>query len=161
MLFRSSQNICHACPEQLTTCPIKEIKINKKKKVKVIQQFSANPNRHLSINAAPIYIYDNNKKQTLIIEVIRDLSEDIKFSHQQKLSSLGFLATSVAHEMKNHLGSIRMITENILTKHFESKPDDDQSKQLMMLIYKQLIECIKVPAFLSFSKNTNDAISAP
>lgn len=56
------------------------------------------------------------KPQNYIVEAIRDLSNDIEFSHQQKLSSLGFLGTSVAHEIKNHLGSIRMITEAMLNK---------------------------------------------
>lgn len=93
--------------------------------VKVIQQFANEPGRHLAINAAPLYI---DGQKTYIVEAIRDLSEDIRFSHQQKLSSLGFLATSVAHEMKNHLGSIRIIIEGLLTK-FHNAPEDKKRRK--------------------------------
>ena len=81
----------------------------------------------------------------LLIEIIRDLSDDIKFSHQQKLSSLGFMATSVAHEMKNHLGAVRIILERIL----ESK-DISQSEQnkLLQLILQQVIESSAVPELI-------------
>ena len=43
----------------------------------------------LSINAAPM---KHTGKNQYVVEAIRDLSDDINFSHQQKLSSLGFLS---------------------------------------------------------------------
>lgn len=153
--YAASQNRTEPCSSTMFACPLHEICHNKKKNIRVIQQFATHPNRHLAINAAPLHIEEKN--QTYIIEVIRDLSNDIKFSHQQKLSSLGFMATSVAHEMKNHLGSIRMIIENILDKFHKEKPDTDEEKKLLSLIYKQLIECINVPErLLKLSKISGD-----
>ena len=120
--------------------------IAKKAHPHFIKVFAAYPNRHLAINAAPLNIQDaQGKTLNYIVESIRDLSEDIRFSHQQKLSSLGFLATSVAHEMKNHLGSIRMITEGLLNKYFQNRSDEDEEKKYLTLIDKQLVECINVP----------------
>lgn len=142
--YAASQNRSEPCSSSMFTCPIHEICNNHKNNVKVIQQFAAHPNRHLSINAAPLILGDKTEK-TLVVEVIRDLSDDIKFSHQQKLSSLGFMATSVAHEMKNHLGSIRMITERMIDKYYQDKPDTNEEKKLLSLIYNQIIECINVP----------------
>lgn len=144
--YASSQNRKEECPQSLFTCPLHEIKLNKASNVKFIQQFAAYPNRHLSVNAAPMIITepDGNPK-TYIVEAIRDLSNDIRFSHQQKLSSLGFLSTSVAHEMKNHLGSIRIITEGLLNKYYQHSKGNDEEKQYLNLINKQLIECINVP----------------
>lgn len=151
--YKASQNLDKPCSNAMFSCPLQEIFINKKKDIRVIQQFANNPNRHLSINAASLNI---NKKR-LIVEVIRDLSDDIKFSHQQKLSSLGFIATSVAHEMKNHLGSIRMIIERVIEKYHNDKPSDNEEKKLLQLIYNQIIECINVPERLlklsRFSEN--------
>lgn len=118
--FASSQIRNGFCPPSTFTCPLREIMNKDAANVKVIQQFANEPGRHLAINAAPLYI---DGRKTYIVEAIRDLSEDIRFSHQQKLSSLGFLATSVAHEMKNHLGSIRIIIEGLLTK-FHNAPED-------------------------------------
>lgn len=151
--YEASQNLDKPCSNALFSCPMQEICINKKKNIRVVQQFANHPNRHLSINAAPLNI--NNKR--FVVEVIRDLSDDIKFSHQQKLSSLGFMATSVAHEMKNHLGSIRMIAERVLEKHYPDKAPENEEKKLLQLIYNQIVECINVPERLlklsRFSEN--------
>ena len=144
--YASSQNRDMPCPHSMFTCPLHEIKEKQAENVKFIQQFASYPNRHLSVNAAPLFIKDKGSKtRHYIVEAIRDLSEDIRFSHQQKLSSLGFLATAVAHEMKNHLGSIRMITEGLLNKYYSNKPEDNEEKQYLTLINRQLTECINVP----------------
>jgi len=144
--YASSQNRSSPCPHSLFTCPLRELKNKHSENVKFIQQFAAYPNRHLSVNAAPMVIRDKHAlPQYYIVESIRDLSEDIRFSHQQKLSSLAFLSTSVAHEMKNHLGSIRMIAEGLLNKYYRNKPETDEEKQYLSLIDKQLVECIDVP----------------
>ena len=101
--YEASQNRKTPCNTHQINCPLHEINKNKKTNIKVVQQFHNYPTRHLSINAAPL-----RYKKNYIVESIRDLSEEINFSHQQKLSSLGFLSTSIAHEMKNHLGALRI-----------------------------------------------------
>lgn len=147
--FEASQNRNLPCNTNITNCPLKEICESGKKHIHVIQQFAHDPNKHLYINAAPLKI----KNQTMIIEVIRDLSDDIKFSHQQKLSSLGFMATSVAHEMKNHLGAIRMIIERLIEQNDLSK----EQEKLLQLVLQQIIESIDVPErLLKLSRITTD-----
>lgn len=155
--YTSSQNLKSPCPSSLYMCPLQEINHKHLKNVKFVQQFAKHPNKHLSINAAPLIINTNGEQNSYIVEVIRDLSDDIRFSHQQKLSSLGFLATSVAHEMKNHLGSIRMILEAILDKFYKDTPDDNEEKQYLSMINKQLISCINVPErLLKLSRYSNN-----
>ncbi len=149
--YKSSQNLDNSCPETMFTCPLKEIIQNRQKKIQVIQQFCAFPNRHLAINAAPLHL---SSSQNYIVESIRDLSDDINFSHQQKVSSLSFLASSVAHEMKNNLGSIRMIMERLLDKYYKDKPDDCEEKKHLSMIYNQILSCISVPErLLKLSQN--------
>ena len=140
--YTSSQNIEHSCPENMFTCPLKEIIKNKKNKVQVIQQFCSNSSKHYAINAAPLFI---SSQQKYIVEAIRDLSGDINFSHQQKMSSLSFLASSVAHEMKNHLGSIRMIMERLIDKYYQNRPQEDEEVKHINMIYNQILSCIGVP----------------
>lgn len=157
--YLSSQNRSTLCSKSMFTCPLHEIMNNGVGNVKVIQQFCGFPNRHLAINAAPLFI---DGKKMYIVEAIRDLSEDIRFSHQQKLSSLGFLATSVAHEMKNHLGSIRMIIEGLLDKFYKDKPENTEEKKFLTLINDELNVCVNVPERLlklaQFSSDEHQSI---
>ena len=126
------------CPRSVFNCPFKEIKNLNTKNISLIQNVDGRP---LSINAAPLKMVGSDGTESFyIIESIRDLSEDIRFSHQQKIASLGFLATSVAHEMKNNLGSMRMIIESML----ENDKDENQNKYLH-LIYDQLLASIAIP----------------
>ena len=151
--YEATQHRQVPCNQNIHSCPLREIIENKQKHTHVVQQFSHNPSKHLYINAAPLKI----EKQNYIIEIIRDLSNDIEFSHQQKLSSLGFMTTSIAHEMKNNLGAIRIILECLLDKYYQEKPDDDNPKKLLLQILKQIVESIKVPErLLKLSQVSNN-----
>lgn len=145
-----NQNKCYyaynydmPCPEGILTCPLREINQSEFKRLNIIQNLKGKP---LSINVAPLLLDKNNKeKDFYIIESIRDLSNDIKFSHEQKVASLGFLATSVAHEMKNNLGSIRMILESILDSYYKDISDDDVQKKYLNMIYNQIVMSVQIP----------------
>ena len=155
--YTSCQGLSYPCPESNFSCPLREIKEKQKNSVKVIQQFQSFPNRHLSINAAPLTIDNAGQKEFYIVEAIRDLSDDIKFSHQQKLSSLGFLSTSIAHEMKNNLGSIRMIIENILNKYYINTANDNEAKKYLAMILEQITTCLNIPErLLKLAQNVHD-----
>lgn len=152
--YFSSQRLNHPCISASHSCPLREIKKKNLSSFKSIQRFSCDNSKHFSINAAPMKIeLPHQKSQTYIVEAIRDLSNDIEFSHQQKLSSLGFLATSVAHEIKNHLGSIRMITEALLNKKGTKR--EQTETEYLKLINSQINDCINVPErLLSLSRDT-------
>ncbi len=123
------------CPNSMSHCPLQELKIQDN--LKFIQQLPFGKKQYLSVNASKI----NTLNQPLIIESFRDLSNDIRFSHQQKISSLGFLTTALAHEIKNNLGSMRLIFENILNSKMKAADKNKYSQ----LLYNQLLECIKIP----------------
>lgn len=141
--YYSAQQKQTPCLDAAFVCPVREICNNKHAKLNVIQQFACAPEKHLSINAAPLVI--KGQKDRLTVEVIRDLSDNINFSHQQKMSSLAFITSSITHEIKNSLGSVRMITEKILDKYFGTVPDDDEKKQLITMVHNQIVECIGIP----------------
>lgn len=142
--YASSHCLKQPCSNSVHRCPLKEIIKNKLPSMQVIQSFNRNLGQHYSINAAPMETTDiNGQPQIYIVEAIRDLSGDIEYSHQQKLSSFGFLGTSVAHEIKNHLGSIRLITEAMLQQPNNSRSQEDY--EYLQLINRQIHECINVP----------------
>ncbi len=140
--YNSSFKNDHPCDTRHTRCPLIEILQQNKQNVNTIQQFSHRPNRHLAINAAPM-LYASGRKY--IVESIRDLSEDIDFSHQQKLSSLGFLSSSIAHEIKNHLGALRIIMEHLISKYYTDLPEENDQKKMINMIYNELINAVDVP----------------
>lgn len=152
--YEASQKISAPCSLDAFHCPLHEILHHRKNNVKVVQQFAAFPQRHLSINAAPLHYAG---KEQYIVESIRDLSDDINFSHQQKLSSLGFLSTSIAHEIKNHLGALRMILERLLDKFYADKSDESEEKKNLLMIYHELVSCIAVPErLLKLTRSVSD-----
>lgn len=138
------------CGSSQYICPLQELQksTQSKNSLKLIHTVNDHP---LSINSARISINGTSG----IVESIRDLSENVTYSHQQKISSLGFLATSLAHEIKNNLGAINMILEGILQKYYSpttSVPSDE--KKYLEMISAQIKECIKVPErLLKLSRN--------
>ncbi len=136
------------CSSSQYICPLQKLKKSRYENIKIIHNVN---NRPLSINSAPILL--NNK--FCIVESIRDLSENVIYSHQQKISSLGFLATSLAHEMKNNLGAINLILDGILQKYYTSENDTTEEKKYLEMISAQIKECINVPErLLKLSRNT-------
>ncbi len=143
------------CPHGMFSCPFKEIKNPKMRNISIVQNFEGRP---LSINAAPLRVLGKEKDDFYIIESIRDLSDDIRFSHQQKISSLGFLSTSVAHEIKNNLGSIRMIIENLMEQSDKILENRQEYDKYIKLIYDQILSTIGIPErLLKLARNNPEA----
>lgn len=140
--YESSFKSDHPCDTVNTQCPVYELLHKKKRSLNTIQQFSQDASRHLAVNAAPL-IYDDSRKY--IVESIHDLSADIDFSYQQKLSSLGFLSSSIAHEIKNHLGALRLIIEHLLSQYYASIPDNDKQKKIINMIYSEVASASEIP----------------
>lgn len=153
--YASSFGYDAPCNIPNSRCPVREILELSQKKSNIIQQFSNIPNNYLAVNAAPL-IYDSRRRY--IIEAIRDLSKDIDFSHQQKVSSLGFLSSSIAHEIKNQLGALRIITEHMMSKYFSDKPDDAEDKKLITMIYNEIVNATKVPERLLKLMRNRDVV---
>ena len=148
----SKENNC-PCSSTQHICPIIELKKHPDSNIKLIHTVN---NKPLSINSAKININD----QFGIVESIRDLSDNVNYSHQQKISSLGFLASSLAHEIKNNLGAINIILDGLLQKYYEQQTSQTEEKKYLEMISNQIKECIKVPERLlklshSTDNNTN------
>ncbi len=142
LCYEDSFNSKHPCDSSHTHCPLHEILHRGKHHINIIQQFYRKPECHMAVNAAPLIGSGPHK---YIIESIRDLSDDIDFSHQQKLSSLGFLSSSIAHEIKNQLGALRMILEHFIGKYYTATTDDNEQKKMINLLHTELVKAIDVP----------------
>ena len=131
---------CEECPQSRYNCPVRNWRKNiNSEAIRTIHEVGKTP---FYVTAAKLKI---SAKEYYIIEALHDLSADIKYSHQQKVSSLGFLSTSIAHEMKNNLGAIRMILEGLLDSEYKDVADDDAGKKYLTMAHNQLIEAVKTP----------------
>lgn len=131
---------CEACPQSHYNCPIKYIKENKNE-FHAIHEVDKIP---LYVNAAKLN-FGQKEDDYYIIEAIHDLSSDIRYSHQQKVSSLAFLSTSLAHEMKNNLGAICLILEGILSDNDLRKSINADYLKYLEMADKQLEEAMQIP----------------
>ena len=152
---------CEGCLQRQYTCPIKELLQNKENMPEHFHTIHEVGKIPLYLNATHLR-WGQGQNNIYVVEAFHDLSNDVRFSHQQKVSSLAFLSTSIAHEMKNNLGAIRMIFEGILTSYYANIPDDNDQKKYLKMAYNQLVETIKTPERLlrlaQYSDNDNTDI---
>lgn len=144
---------CDGCPQSRYNCPIKYWQKNvNAEALRTIHDVGKVP---FYLTAAKLKL---SAKDYYIIEALHDLSGDIRYSHQQKVSSLGFLSTSIAHEMKNNLGAVRLILEGLLESDDSNIPDDD--KKYLIMAHKQLVEAVKTPErLLRLAQYSEDKIT--
>jgi signal transduction histidine kinase len=129
------------CPATLVTCPVHEIGVHPGP-VKALHRHYDSEGKvtDVEIYAAPLTATVDGKVQTLIVESIRDLSKQIKYSHEQKLSELGKLATGVAHEIHNPLASVRLALDGL--RHGVSDVDSEVVEYLE-LVDREVDKCVK------------------
>ncbi len=158
--YRSSHRRSEPCVPTLQTCPLVELKANDEE-LKFLQRFEDGQGRHhqVEIHAAAIGNSAAAADHRLIVEVIRDLEQEVRFSHEQRLASLGQLAAGVAHEIRNPLGSIKIALHAILHTDSERIARDAELKHYLELVEGQVDACVKVTEKLLKLSLYSDGIS--
>jgi signal transduction histidine kinase len=106
--YAASQGRTSPCPETLTLCPLKEVSAGGAPLRVVHRQRRADGGPlDVEVYAAPMDPGGEGRRP-MLVESIRDLSHEVRFSHEQRLSELGRLAAGVAHEIHNPLSAVRM-----------------------------------------------------
>lgn len=128
------------CPSTLITCPVHELAV-RDEPVRALHRHhdTSGTVRDVEIYAAPMHALIDGQPRSLIVESIRDLSKQIEYSHEQKLSELGKLATGVAHEIYNPLASVRLALDGL--RHGVGAPDSEVSEYLM-LVDREIDKCV-------------------
>lgn len=143
--YASSHGRQQPCPPTLVTCPLHEINKNGQM-LKTLTEHLRADGRYLQVEvcAAPMFVELNGQQEKLIVESIRDLTQTIQFSHEQKLSAIGKLAAGVAHEIYNPLSSIRLALQSTLRLLEAEDADVNSVHDYLKLVDSQIDECIYV-----------------
>jgi PAS domain S-box-containing protein len=133
--------------------------------------FTNNENSKRNLELSVSFVLDNNDSIDLTIAIIKDMTDKMNLQHQverkEKLSAMGELAAGVAHEIRNPLNSINIITQRI-QKEFEPKEDfEDYNKLLSIVrsevrrvnnIIKQFLEYASPPKLQIGNYSINDVL---
>lgn len=135
----------HPCSPMQVTCPLHEIK-KTGQPLKTTMEFMRMDGTKLQVEvcAAPMQIVMNGHSETFIVESVRDLTQTLQFSHEQKLASLGQLAAGVAHDIHNPLSSIRLALQAALRSLESATPNLSSVNKYLKLTDKQIDKCIAV-----------------
>ncbi len=109
LCYAASHGRDSPCPGKLTLCPMKEITATGEPLRLVHRHVRADGEKlDVEVYAALVKVVRGGRERSMVVESIRDLSQQIRFSHEQRLSELGRLAAGVAHEIHNPLTSMRL-----------------------------------------------------
>ncbi len=143
--YASSHHRDEPCAPTLVTCPLYEIQRDPKPVKTVHRHLRADGTPHdFEIFASPLRIERDGETRLLVVESIRDLSEDVRFSHEQKLSELGRLAAGVAHEIHNPLTSIRLTLDAVTRSTAQGEVDEDRMRRCLELVERETQRCLDV-----------------
>ncbi|HID45059.1 MAG TPA: HAMP domain-containing protein [Chromatiaceae bacterium] len=142
--YRAAHNLDSPCPAELLTCPLEEIRQDAKP-LKVVHRHSGCDESTLDVEiyAAPMRITIEGEEKILVVESIRDLSQQVRFTHEQRLSELGRLAAGVAHEIFNPLSSMKLALHSLLQSvNREGQPAEVTN--YLAVVEQEMDQCIHI-----------------
>jgi signal transduction histidine kinase len=125
----------------LTTCPVVEIQINARSLRTVMTlRHSQGMELPVQIEAAPLMV----DGELQVVEVLIPLERSIRFSQEQRLSTIGLLANGIAHEVHNPLASIRLALQASLRGLKEQNMGREELMEYLELVDHEIDRCVLI-----------------
>ena len=144
---------CHAashrradpCVPTLVVCPLQEL-LTSGASLKTTHHHQRTDGSQFpaEIHAMRVELGNGTRRESYIVESVRDLGQAISISHEQRLSELGLLAAGIAHEIHNPLGSVRLGVQGLLREVRAGHIAPDLIVEYMGLIDQEIDNCIAV-----------------
>ena len=133
------------CPPTLITCPFHALE-GDGQPIKYVHRHIRKDGGELftEITAARLTSGAGPDRRTLVIEAVRDLTEQVRYSQEQRLAEIGQLATGVAHEIYNPLASVRLGLQAILRKNHGGNGLDADTLYYLRIIDGEMDKCIEI-----------------
>jgi PAS domain S-box-containing protein len=142
--YQSAYNRDEPCPAELITCPLQKIQ-QQTRPLKLIHHHQRCDGSILDVEifAAPMTISKDGNRVTLLVESIRDLSQQVSFTHEQHLSELGKLAAGVAHEIYNPLSTMKLAISS-LSRLCEKERESSDFSDYLEIVEQEMDDCIQI-----------------
>jgi len=142
--YKTTHGLDEPCPAELMTCPLQEIQ-----KQAIPHKLIHHHNRYdgsvldVEIYAAPMSIIKDGNEETLLVESIRDLTQQVSFTHEQNLTELGKLAAGVAHEIYNPLSTMKLAISSMADR-YEKEQESNEFSNYISIVENNMDTCIQV-----------------
>ena len=133
------------CPPTLETCPFHAI-TSDGQPIRYVHRHIRSDGTELYVEttAARLKTMRDGRPATLIVEAIRDLEQQVKYSHEQRLAEIGQLAAGVAHEIYNPLASVRLGLQAITRRMAAGAPLDEDARGYLAAVDGEVDKCISI-----------------
>lgn len=134
------------CLPTLVSCPLVEL-------AKPGQSLLKCQHRHVKpdgqelfveVSASRAELTVDGRQRFCVIESIRDLADQARLSHEQRLSEIGQLAAGVAHEIHNPLSSIQLALAAVREKVTPQMPGRSGIDPYLDIVDREINRCIDV-----------------
>ena len=141
----AARGCAEPCPPTLVTCPFTAL-VGEGQSVKYIDRHLRKDGKDalFEITAARLRVNGSGEPRSLVIEEIRDLTEQVRYSQEQRLAEIGQLATGVAHEIYNPLASVRLGLQFIMNRHPEGAGLEPDTYSYLRIVDGSVDKCIEI-----------------
>ena len=126
------------CPSTMLTCPVLQARENQTLRTVMALRHRDGSDLPVEIDAAQLRF----NGEMLTVEILRPLNEAIRYSQEQRLSTIGLLANGVAHEIHNPLASIRLALQASLRGLAQGDMDSAELVHYLKLVDSQIDRCV-------------------
>lgn len=139
---RVSRGLAEPCPQTLVHCPLRICEGSGASTRTVMAFARADGQRvDVDIHAAPLRAPDGSVQ---VVEIIRPLADQVRFSQEQRLAAVGLLANGVAHEIHNPLASVRLALQSAMRGLQAGTMPPHELAEYLHLVDEQIDRCVDI-----------------